>query len=818
MRHVLILLLGVHLSYATRHSLQYFGTGVSGDSNIAEYTEVGLLDGCEFMYFDSNIKKAVPKTEWIKRNGADYWDRVTQILIGNHQVSRNNIQVVKERFNQTGGVHTIQFLYGCELDDETGATDGFMQHGYDGEDFLSLDLKELRWISPIQQGVITTQKWNNNRALLENNKQYFTTECVDWMKKYLQYEKDIHEKLVSPEVSLIQKDSSSPLICHATGFYPCKVTITWLKNDQEHDEDVDLGELVPNEDGTYQKSSTLKVKPDELNNNKFRCVVEHQGKKVTKDKIRTNNGDSVGIIVGVVAAVVLLLVAGIAGLKFYQKKKGFKPVNTSDGGSNSSSSQIGPCDLTTTSEPQFPCVQLQPGALTEGPIRCLSVTRHTPLTQRSRLPIGTSKLPAQLQYVRSKTRRLTLSHHHLPRYKQRKRRRMRILLVLGFVFVIKESDAAMHTLQYFFTATSGITNFPEFVSLGMVDGQQVDYYDSKIKRTIPKTQWVSAAVEPEYWDQQTQKCVGMEQKYKNNIDIVKNRFNLSGGVHTSQVIYGCEWNDETGDTNGFHQEGYDGEDFLSLDLKYLRWISPQQQGFITQQKWNNNRALIENKRQYLSAICIEWLKKYLEYGKSNLEKTVSPQVFLLQKDLSSPVMCHATGFYPSGIKISWEKHGQEHEEDVELGETLPNEDGTYQRKSTLKVTPEDLKKIQYNCVVEHKGKTIRMSLQEDEIRTNNGKRNSVPVGIVCGVAAAAAAALLFIIGVIGFKVYQKKKSASDCSNDFITKSQKPLNSKPDPENDSKAESNSDIGSDVCSNSGSDCSSVDSTKCLIRERN
>ncbi|XP_073714643.1 major histocompatibility complex class I-related gene protein-like [Misgurnus anguillicaudatus] len=342
MKHVLILLLGVHLSYATRHSLQYFSTAVSGDSSIAEYTEVGLLDGCEFMYFDSNIMKAVPKTEWIRQNeGADYWDRVTQRLINNHQVDKNNIQVAKERFNQTGGVHTIQRMYGCEWDDDTGATDGFFQDGYDGEDFLSLDLKEMRWISPVQQGVITTQKWNNDKAMLEHYKQYFTTECVDWLKKYLEYEKRIHEKPVSPEVSIIHKDSSSPVSCHATGFYPCKVTITWLKNDQEHHEDVDLGELVPNEDGTYQRTSKLRVTPDEMKNNKFSCVVEHQGKIVTADEIRTNNGDSVpvGIIVGVVAAVVLLLVAGIVGFKVYQKKKGFKPVNSSDNGSNSSSSQ-----------------------------------------------------------------------------------------------------------------------------------------------------------------------------------------------------------------------------------------------------------------------------------------------------------------------------------------------------------------------------------------------------------------------------------------------------------------------------------------------
>ncbi|XP_016334656.1 BOLA class I histocompatibility antigen, alpha chain BL3-7-like, partial [Sinocyclocheilus anshuiensis] len=139
---------------------------------------------------------------------------------------------------------------------------------------------------------------------------------------------------VSPQVFLLQKSSSSPVTCQATGFYPKEVTISWQKNGQDHDEDVDLGQLLPNEDGTFQKTSTITVTPDERKNNQYSCVVEHQGETIRE--ILTDDAVPIGIIVGVVAAVLLLVIIAVAGYKVYQKKKGFKPVNASDDGSNSS--------------------------------------------------------------------------------------------------------------------------------------------------------------------------------------------------------------------------------------------------------------------------------------------------------------------------------------------------------------------------------------------------------------------------------------------------------------------------------------------------
>jgi len=89
---------------AGTHSLKYFYTGVSGDIDFPEFTIVGLLDEGQFFYFDSTAMRAVPKTEWMRQSeGADYWDSQTQIATGAHQSFKNNIQVAKERFNQSKG-------------------------------------------------------------------------------------------------------------------------------------------------------------------------------------------------------------------------------------------------------------------------------------------------------------------------------------------------------------------------------------------------------------------------------------------------------------------------------------------------------------------------------------------------------------------------------------------------------------------------------------------------------------------------------------------------------------------------------------------
>lgn len=96
---------------------------------------------------------------------------------------------------------------------------------------------------------------------------------------------------------------------------------------------------------------------------------------------------------------------------------------------------------------------------------------------------------------------------------------------------------------------------------------------------------------------------------------------LLSGVHIVQRMYGCEWDDETNEVDGYEQFGYDGEDFIIFDLQTETWVAPKQQAVVTKHKWDSNKAFITSVKNYYTQICSEWLKKYLNYGRSSLMRT-----------------------------------------------------------------------------------------------------------------------------------------------------------------------------------------------------
>ncbi|XP_038158860.1 class I histocompatibility antigen, F10 alpha chain-like [Cyprinodon tularosa] len=325
--------------------------------------------------------------------------------------------------------------------------------------------------------------------------------------------------------------------------------------------------------------------------------------------------------------------------------------------------------------------------------------------------------------------------------------------------------AAIHSLKYFYTASSGIPNFPSYVSVGLVDGVQISYCDSRTQKNIPKQEWMNevSSEHPRYWEEETGTCWEKQQIFNVNIDIAKQRFNQTGGVHVYQQMYGCEWDNETGEVKGYDQIGYDGEDFIVLDLETLTWIAPVQQAVISKNEWDNDKYAADNESFYLTQTCPEWLKKYVSYGRSSLMKTDLPSVFILQKSSSSPISCFATGFYPNRAEMFWRKDGAEIHDGVEKGEILPNNDGTFQMNVDLKLlSSEDW--TQYECVFQLSGvdRDINTRLEKPKIRTNEGKAlfclislndflsgNSIP--IIIGVVAAVLALVAIIAGIVWWK-------------------------------------------------------------------
>ncbi|KAK1806915.1 hypothetical protein P4O66_005398, partial [Electrophorus voltai] len=306
---------------------------------------------------------------------------------------------------------------------------------------------------------------------------------------------------------------------------------------------------------------------------------------------------------------------------------------------------------------------------------------------------------------------------------------------------------ATHSLQYFYTAVTPGLNIPEYTADGLVDGEQFMHYDSSTKRSIPKTEWIERNVGTDYWSRSTHVQQSTQGLFRVGVAILMRRFNNTEGVHTWQVVYGCDLNDD-GTKRGYIQYGYDGEDFLSLDLNTLTWTAANAKAVITKLKWEETaKAAAHN--IYLENNCTEWLQKYVSYGRDTLERKDPPEVTLFQKDSSSPVVCHATGFFPRELMISWKKNGEDLHENVELRETLPNQDGTFQKRSILTVLPEELHKNEYTCVVQHIGMEKDLLLPVE------------PGGALDGVIAGVVVAVLLLIGCAGFFIWRKKKKGKE---------------------------------------------------------
>ncbi|XP_028256187.1 H-2 class I histocompatibility antigen, Q9 alpha chain-like [Parambassis ranga] len=326
---VFMFLVGVHCAAVVTHSLKYFYTR-SSKSQTSQFVAVGLVDEVQILHYDSNSKKLVPKQDWMNKVTEDdpqYWERETQIYMVNQQSFKANIETAKQRFNQTGGVHVWQWMCGCEWDDETGEVNGFNQYGYDGEDFISFDLKTETWIAAQQQAVITKHKWDNDRAEITQNKNYLTQHCPESLKNYVNYGRSSLMRTVRPSVSLLQKNSSCPISCHATGFYPNRAELFWSKDREEIHEGVDKGEILPNHDGTFQMSVEMdfsSVPAEEWKT--YECVFQLSGVKVDiitrldRAEIRTNKIDhSIGN--GVRLGLLLLLVVCVTAVLIWKRRK-----------------------------------------------------------------------------------------------------------------------------------------------------------------------------------------------------------------------------------------------------------------------------------------------------------------------------------------------------------------------------------------------------------------------------------------------------------------------------------------------------------------
>nr|DBA20482.1 TPA: hypothetical protein GDO54_017256 [Pyxicephalus adspersus] len=315
----------VCMSLPDSHTLRYYYTGVSDKgSDLPEFSVVAYVDEKEFVNYNSESQLARPVTSWIGNNeGPEYWNMVTQIFKSNEPVFRHNVKTAMQRFNQTGGFHSGQWMCGCELRDD-GSIVGYSQMGYDGRDVVFLDRERGIYIPIVHELQLTTQEWNSpevgwGKAM----KHYLENICGEVIKKFVQHGREDLERRVRPEVKVwgrLRSDKVTRLHCLVYGFHPRAVDVKWMRNGVDHIPSDEMTPILPHPDGTYQIRVSVEVPKGEEDT--FSCHVEHSslGDENISVKWDPDNGLSVAVIAVIVCIVVILIVALGFGIVLFKSK------------------------------------------------------------------------------------------------------------------------------------------------------------------------------------------------------------------------------------------------------------------------------------------------------------------------------------------------------------------------------------------------------------------------------------------------------------------------------------------------------------------
>ncbi|XP_067865793.1 major histocompatibility complex class I-related gene protein-like isoform X2 [Heterodontus francisci] len=304
-------------------------------------------------------------------------------------------------------------------------------------------------------------------------------------------------------------------------------------------------------------------------------------------------------------------------------------------------------------------------------------------------------------------------------------------------------SAGSHSLRYFLTSMTPIPSFPEFVGVGYVDDVQFVMYDSDRHELIPREQGMVESEGPEAWARKKFLIQEQELYFKKYFPILMSRSNQSGGTHMYQMLTGCDLRDD-GTSTGFVQRGWDGRDLMSFDRDHMVWVTPVQWAESIKNRWNQDMVTAHQWKNYLEEECIEWLRKYLQYGQQEL-RVVTPVVSFTRPGGSNRLSCVVIGFYPQAIEVTLWRDGVMINETLSSG-ILPNHDRTYQIRKWIEFDPED--QAEYSCRVEHSGLTEMMVLIYG---LKSDSQVPVTVGIVLGIFG-----LIFVLAIVAVAVYKRK--------------------------------------------------------------
>ncbi|XP_051008497.1 H-2 class I histocompatibility antigen, Q7 alpha chain-like [Acomys russatus] len=281
-----------------------------------------------------------------------------------------------------------------------------------------------------------------------------------------------------------------------------------------------------------------------------------------------------------------------------------------------------------------------------------------------------------------------------------------LLLPLLTNLALTRHPEGSHSLSTFVTLLTwpGILE-PQFIRVCYVDGIQIERFNSRAEtpRLEHCAPWVDQQT-PGYWQRKTSDALLQSLLFRIWLRRGLHTYNYSTtGSHTIQWRYGCDVLPGGYVSNRFSELTFNGQDYLALNEDMMTWTTVGKAAEMLRKSWEES-DFANDVKMFMEFHCREDLLTQLDYGKEILLRTVIPKMHVTHKvrpDRKITLRCWALKFYPAEITLTWKRHGSNQTQDMEIMDTRPAGDGTFQKWASVVVASGE--EQSYTCHVVHGG-------------------------------------------------------------------------------------------------------------------
>ncbi|XP_036032183.1 H-2 class I histocompatibility antigen, Q10 alpha chain-like [Onychomys torridus] len=293
---------------------------------------------------------------------------------------------------------------------------------------------------------------------------------------------------------------------------------------------------------------------------------------------------------------------------------------------------------------------------------------------------------------------------------------------------------------------------PQFIYAVYFDDIHVLRYNNRQEppRMEHCAPWVDQH-KPEFWEEMTWNIQRVIDMYDNILKNMLRIYNQSEvGNHTVQILLACHMLPGGNFSHGQYELLFNGRDHIVLNEDLRTWTAVGKAAEMLRQEWEES-GFAQALKTFIEGDCVQSILE--NYGKEILLRTDGPKMHVTHRvraDGNITLRCWALDFYPADITLTWQRDGSNQTVGMEVIETRPSGDGTFQKWAAVVVPSGEEQR--YTCHVDHERLPEPLTLRWEP------PQSSVPIiPVVTGLVLGA----VLVGSVVTFLIWKRRTKGEE---------------------------------------------------------